>query len=243
MEQELGLDVLVEGRFVAHLAPRRHDDEHEDDDRQHRHDHEDRGREPIARWGASPALSPARDASSVTPRATLWRGRSEDGRRTLKRRLLIRRIVSIAALTLVVTGLAAIGLNADVFAGFQRRATDSLFPAAPDDGDIAVVGFDTKTINTEGSATRCHGQGRRARRQARRRRRRGHRVRRHLPQTRRTPATTRSRDAIDRAGNVILARDPTIGPARDGVYTTSDMSSLSRAGDRRRTHAGSARCT
>jgi CHASE2 domain-containing sensor protein len=68
----------------------------------------------------------------------------------VKRRRLIRRIASIAALTVAVTGMAAIGLNADVFAGcFQRRATDALFPAAPDDGDIAVVGFDTKTIDPD----------------------------------------------------------------------------------------------
>ncbi len=91
----------------------------------------------------------------------------------LKRRLLIRRIVSIAVLTLVVTGLAAVGLNADVFAGFQRRATDSLFPSAPDDGDIAVVGFDTKTINTEGLGYPLPAsQGRRAHRQPERGRRR-----------------------------------------------------------------------
>ena len=35
-------------------------------------------------------------------------------------------------------------------------------------------------------------------------------------------------DAIsNRGGNVILARDPKIGPAHNGVYTTSDTSSLS----------------
>jgi adenylate cyclase len=35
--------------------------------------------------------------------------------------------------------------------------------------------------------------------------------------------------AIDRAGNVILAREPTIGPTRDGVYTNTEMSALSPA--------------
>jgi adenylate cyclase len=63
---------------------------------------------------------------------------------------MIRRIVSIVALTVIVTGLAAIGLNADVFAGFQRRATDFLFPAAPSDKRVVVVGFDRKTLDTPG---------------------------------------------------------------------------------------------
>ena len=54
------------------------------------------------------------------------------------------------ALTFAVTGLAAVGLSADVFAGFQRRATDSLFPAAPSDSHVVVVGFDRKTIDTPG---------------------------------------------------------------------------------------------
>ena len=71
--------------------------------------------------------------------------RGEDG--ATKRRLLVRRLLSVLALTLVVTGLAAIGLNNEVFAGFQRRATDSLFPAAPDSGDVVVVGFDRKVIS------------------------------------------------------------------------------------------------
>ena len=34
------------------------------------------------------------------------------------------------------------------------------------------------------------------------------------------------RDAINRAGNVILAREPTIGPAEDGVYTTTELSPI-----------------
>ena len=55
------------------------------------------------------------------------------------------------ALTAAVTGLAAIGLSADVFAGFQRRATDALFPAAPSDSHVVVVGFDRKTIDTLGN--------------------------------------------------------------------------------------------
>jgi adenylate cyclase len=65
--------------------------------------------------------------------------------------VLIRRIVSIVALTVSVTALAAIGLNAEVFAGFQRRATDSLFPAAPSDRHVVVVGFDAKSISDLGN--------------------------------------------------------------------------------------------
>ncbi len=65
--------------------------------------------------------------------------------------MLIRRILSIVALTAVVTGLAAVGLSADVFAGFQRRATDALFPAAPSDSHVVVVGFDRKTIDALGN--------------------------------------------------------------------------------------------
>jgi adenylate cyclase len=64
--------------------------------------------------------------------------------------LVIRRIISIVGLTVAVTTLAAIGLSADVFAGFQRRATDALLPAAPADPHVVVVGFDRKTIDTPG---------------------------------------------------------------------------------------------
>src|SRR4051812_15638303 len=51
---------------------------------------------------------------------------------------------------LSVTALAAVGLNVEVFSGFQRRATDFLFPAAPNDPNIAVVGFDGKAISALG---------------------------------------------------------------------------------------------
>jgi adenylate cyclase len=77
--------------------------------------------------------------------------RAGSGGGTLKRRVLVRRIVSILALTLSVTALAAIGLNAQVFGGFQRRATDALFPSAPSDPKIAVVGFDGKSIDELGN--------------------------------------------------------------------------------------------
>ena len=61
--------------------------------------------------------------------------------------MLIRRLVSLALLTGVVTAVAWIGLSAEVFGGFQRRATDALFPGAPTDRRIAVVGIDRKSIN------------------------------------------------------------------------------------------------
>jgi adenylate cyclase len=63
----------------------------------------------------------------------------------------VRRVISVVALTVIVTGLAALGLGNDVFAGFQRRATDSLFPAAPSDSHVVVVGFDRKTITQVGN--------------------------------------------------------------------------------------------
>jgi adenylate cyclase len=144
----------------------------------------------------------------------------------VKKRRLIRRIVSIVALTVVVTGLAAIGLNAQVFGGFQRRATDALFPSAPDDPQIAVVGFDTKTINTEGLGNPLPRA----------------KVAQMIDNLKAAGARVIAfdviyrteqvgddvlRDAINRAGNVILAREPTIGPARNGVSSTSDMSALS----------------
>jgi len=139
---------------------------------------------------------------------------------------VIRRIVSILALTVVVTALAAIGLSAEVFGGFQRRATDALFPSAPDDPNIAVVGFDTKTINTEGLGNplprakvgqlvdNLKAAGARV-------------IAFDVIYRTQQPGDDAFADAINRAGNVILSREPTIGPARDGVYTTSDMSGLS----------------
>jgi adenylate cyclase len=49
--------------------------------------------------------------------------------------------------TIVITAVAWAGLSAEVAAGFQRRATDALFPGAPTDKHIAVVGVDRKSIN------------------------------------------------------------------------------------------------
>ena len=64
----------------------------------------------------------------------------------MKRRLLVRRLTSVLLLTLIVTGLAWAGLAADLFVGFQNRATDALFPAAPHDDHVVVVGVDRKSI-------------------------------------------------------------------------------------------------
>ena len=65
----------------------------------------------------------------------------------MNRRVLIRRVVSILLLTVVVTGVAWVGLSAEVFGGFQRRATDALFPGAPTDDRVVVVGIDRESIN------------------------------------------------------------------------------------------------
>jgi adenylate cyclase len=71
--------------------------------------------------------------------------------RVTKRRLLVRRLLSVLALTIVVTGLAAVGLHFDFLAGYQRRATDNLFPSASDSGRVAVVGIDQATIERFGT--------------------------------------------------------------------------------------------
>jgi adenylate cyclase len=64
----------------------------------------------------------------------------------VKRRLLIRRLVSVLILTVVVTGVAWAALSAEVGAGFQRRATDALFPGALTSKQVAVVGIDREAI-------------------------------------------------------------------------------------------------
>src|SRR5204863_1771974 len=66
---------------------------------------------------------------------------------SVKRRVLIRRLVSILLLTVVITAIAWAGLSGEVFGGFQRRATDALFPGAPTDQRVVVVGVDRKSIN------------------------------------------------------------------------------------------------
>ena len=60
-------------------------------------------------------------------------------------RRVLRRIVSAVAVAIVVTALAAAGLAVGAFAGFQRRASDSLFPSAKTDPQVVVVGIDQKS--------------------------------------------------------------------------------------------------
>jgi adenylate cyclase len=142
--------------------------------------------------------------------------------------VVIRRIVSILVLTISVTALAAIGLNNEVFAGFQRRASDALFPAAPDDRSIAVVGFDTKTINTKGFTYPWSRD--KVAQLVDKLKDAGARVI-AFDVIYRNPSTTPEpdialRDAIDRDGHVVLAREPEIGPVVDGVYTSKEMSAI-----------------
>lgn len=56
-----------------------------------------------------------------------------------------------AAIAAVVSALAAAGLANGVFGGFQRRAADSLFPAAKTSDDIVVVAIDSKSLAAFGS--------------------------------------------------------------------------------------------
>src|SRR5215470_7839228 len=68
----------------------------------------------------------------------------------MKRRLLLRRLLSVLGLTVLVTVLAWGALSASLFQGFQNRATDALFPAAPADPRVVVVGVDRESINEVG---------------------------------------------------------------------------------------------
>jgi adenylate cyclase len=60
-------------------------------------------------------------------------------------RRTLRRIASAIAVAVIVSGLAAWGLSAGAFAGFQRRASDSLFPSAKTDSRVVVVGIDAQS--------------------------------------------------------------------------------------------------
>jgi adenylate cyclase len=62
------------------------------------------------------------------------------------RRRTVRRLVEAAMVTIVITALAAAGLGVNAFAGFERRASDSLFPSARRDPQIVVVGIDSKSL-------------------------------------------------------------------------------------------------
>jgi len=52
--------------------------------------------------------------------------------------------------TIVVTAIAALGLSANAFAGFQRRASDTLFPSAKTDSEVVVVGIDNASLQKFG---------------------------------------------------------------------------------------------
>jgi len=58
--------------------------------------------------------------------------------------------VAAGVITVVITGLAALGLSADAFSGFERRATDALFPSARTDPEVVVVGIDNKSLQAIG---------------------------------------------------------------------------------------------
>ena len=62
------------------------------------------------------------------------------------RRRTVRRLVEAAAVTAVITALGAAGLTVGAFAGFERRASDSLFPSARRDPQVVVVGMDSKSL-------------------------------------------------------------------------------------------------
>jgi adenylate cyclase len=68
----------------------------------------------------------------------------------MRRRRTIRRLVEAGVITLALTLLGTLGLSADVFSGFQRRATDALFPSARADPEVVVVGIDNKSIEALG---------------------------------------------------------------------------------------------
>jgi adenylate cyclase len=61
------------------------------------------------------------------------------------RRRVLRRVAIAMAIAVVVTVLAVAGLGSGAFAGFQRRASDALFPSAKSDPQVVVVGMDQKS--------------------------------------------------------------------------------------------------
>jgi adenylate cyclase len=63
---------------------------------------------------------------------------------------IVRRFLYAIAVTAVVAALTAGGLSNGVFDGFQRRASDSLFPAAKTSPKIVVVAIDDATIRATG---------------------------------------------------------------------------------------------
>ena len=63
----------------------------------------------------------------------------------MSRRLAQRGLIALVV-TLGTTALVALGLSVGAFEGFQRRATDSLFPSAATSDDIAVVAIDGRSL-------------------------------------------------------------------------------------------------
>jgi len=68
----------------------------------------------------------------------------------VRRRRTLRRILEAVAVAGVVTVFAALGLSASAFAGFQRRASDALFPSAKTDPSVVVVGIDNESLRAVG---------------------------------------------------------------------------------------------
>ena len=66
------------------------------------------------------------------------------------RQKIQRRLLSALAVAAGVTTLAAGGLSAGIFDGFQRRAADSLFPSAKTADEVIVVGIDQPSVNAAG---------------------------------------------------------------------------------------------
>ena len=68
----------------------------------------------------------------------------------MRRRRTIRRILEAVAVSAVITIIAALGLSGNAFAGFQRRASDALFPSAKTDPEVLVVGIDNASLRAVG---------------------------------------------------------------------------------------------
>jgi len=66
---------------------------------------------------------------------------------------VLRRFLYAAAIAAVITAASAAGLTQGVLDGFQRRASDALFPSAPTDNRVIVVAIDRKTINLLGQVS------------------------------------------------------------------------------------------
>jgi adenylate cyclase len=68
----------------------------------------------------------------------------------VRRRRTLRRILEAIAVTVVITGLWALLMSVDAFAGFQRRAADAFVPSAVRDPETVVVGIDNASLRAIG---------------------------------------------------------------------------------------------